>query len=159
MVMRQENDVRFEAELRPNCSGSLKGSHIFIGFLLVAFIPTGVIFVFIGAWPVFGFMGAELLLLYGALRLSQRRCATVERILLSPSALIVERTNHWGRQKTWSFPPQWLRVEVLNADQRDNHLNLRSHGRSLTIGQFLSPDERLEVASTLERELVQFQRV
>ena len=157
--MRQENDVRFEAELRPNCSGSLKGSHIFIGFLLVAFIPTGVIFVFIGAWPVFGFMGAELLLLYGALRLSQRRCATVERILLSPSALIVERTNHWGRQKTWSFPPQWLRVEVLNADQRDNHLNLRSHGRSLTIGQFLSPDERLEVASTLERELVQFQRV
>jgi len=157
--MRQENDVRFEAELRPNCSGSLKGSHIFIGFLLVAFIPTGVIFVFIGAWPVFGFMGAELLLLYGALRLSQRRCATVERILLSPSALIVERTNHWGRQKTWSFPPQWLRVEVLNADQRDNHLSLRSHGRSLTIGQFLSPDERLEVASTLERELVQFQRV
>ena len=157
--MGQENDVRFQAELRPNCSGSQKGAHIFMGFLLAAFIPTGIIFGLVGAWPIFGFMGAELLLLYGALRLSQRRCATVERILLSPSALTVERTDHWGNQKIWSFPPQWLRVEVLNAERRDNRLSLRSHGRSLTIGQFLSPDERLEVASTLERELVQFQRV
>jgi len=157
--MGQENDVRFQAELRPNCSGSLKSSHLFMGFMLAAFIPAGIISIFAGAWPVFGFMGVELLLLYGALRLSQRRCAIVERILLSPSALIVERTDHWGSQRSWSFPPQWLRVEVLSAGPRDNHLSLRSHGRSLTIGLFLSPDERLEVASTLERELVQFQRV
>ena len=157
--MGQKNDVRFQAELRPNCSGSLKRSHVFIGFLLAAFIPTGIIFVFVGAWPVFGFMGVELLLLYGALRLSQRRCTIVERISLSPSALTVERTDHWGGLKTWSFPPQWLRVVVQNADRHVSHLSLHSHGRSLTIGQFLSPDERLEVASTLERELVQFQRV
>ena len=64
---------RFCLELRPNRSGSLRGIHILFGFLLFVFVPTGVVFTLIGAWPVFGFMGAELLLLYGALRINQRR--------------------------------------------------------------------------------------
>ena len=155
MVKEQENTIQFQAELRPNCSGSLKGLHIFIGSLLAVFIPTGVIFILVGAWPVFGFMGVELLFLYAALRLSQRRCAIVERISISSVAFIVERVDHWGRVKVWSFPPQWLRVE----SRHDKGLDLHSHGRSLTIGGFLTPDERLEVASSLERELAALQRV
>ena len=158
MVEGQKNDIRFQAELRPNASGTLKGTHIFIGFLLAVFIPTGVIFIFVGAWPVFGFMGGELLLLYAALRLNQRQSTIVERISISPSAFTIERTDHRGGTKTWSFPPQWLRVEVLDPNRRDNRLRVRSHGNSLTIGHFLTSEERLEVASTLERELCAFSR-
>jgi len=129
-----------------------------MGFLLAAFIPTGVIFAFVGAWPVLGFMGGELMLLYAALRFGQRQCGVVERISISPTTLTVERVDHWGALQTWSFPPQWLRVELDDAGRRDNRLNLRSHGKSLTIGRFLTPDERLEVAATLRRELIQLQR-
>ncbi len=158
MVEGQKDNISFQAELRPNHSGTIRGTHIFLGFLLAAFIPTGVIFVFVGAWPVFGFMGGELLLLYAALRLNQRRSAVVERISISQASFTVERSDHRGSLKTWSFPPQWLRIEVLNPSRRDNCLKLHSHGESLTIGHFLTPEERLEVASVLERELWPFSR-
>jgi uncharacterized membrane protein len=159
MVLRSENTIQFQAELRPNSSGTLRGTHIFFGFLLAAFIPTALVFTILGAWPVFGFMGVELLLLYGAFRLSRRRSTRVERISLSPVILTIEKIDHWGNLKTWSFPPQWLKVRVENPSRRDNRLKLFSHGKSLTIGTFLTPEERLEVASDLERALYPYQNV
>lgn len=125
--------------------------------LLVGFVPTGVVFFFVGAWPVVGFMGGELMLLYFALRLSNRRSAVVEHISLSESSLTVKRINYRGETKTWAFQPQWLRVEVERLERANTRLTLNSHGQSLNIGGFLTSDERLEVADALKRALFPYQ--
>lgn len=143
----------FCLELRPNRSGSLRGIHILFGFLLFVFVPTGVVFTLIGAWPVFGFMGAELLLLYGALRINQRRSGASERLELTENLFTVLRTDPWGRQQSWQFQPQWLRVDFVKSSDFVAHLSLNSKGQRLNLGQFLSPSEKSDVAHQLIRAL------
>jgi len=153
MVTEQQEQAVFRVELRPNGSSNLRGVHVFFAWLLIAFLPTGIIFAIVGAWPVFGFMGGELVFLYLALRLSQRRSREFERISITPTELTVERCEYRGAVRKWSMMPQWLRIELSPAGLENKCLNLRSHGKSLAIGGFLTPQERLEVAAVLEREL------
>ena len=63
----------FSAVLTPHRSLSRKG---FLALMLVAggiSLVTGTTFLLAGAWPVFGFCGLDVLLLYWALKLSYRR--------------------------------------------------------------------------------------
>lgn len=76
-----------------------------------------------------------------------------ETIKLSRRGLVVERVNHWGDRKTWRFQPAWLQVQMDDPPQHDSDLTLRSHGRSLAIGHFLTPDERLDLAKALRAAL------
>ncbi len=140
-------------ELRPNHSGSLRGIHIIFGFLLFVFIPTGVIFSLLGAWPVFGFMGAELFLLYAALRYKQRASQTSERLELTHDLFTVRRTDARGQARTWQFQPQWLRVDFVRPSDFVAHLSINSRGQQLMLGQFLSPAEKSDVADRLKGAL------
>ena len=58
-----------------------------------------------------------------------------------------------GKIQKWSFQPHWLRVHMDDPPQHHSQLTLNSHGKSLTIGSFLTPDARLELARALEDEL------
>ncbi len=149
----EKNNGTYSIEMRPNQSGSLRGVHIILGFLLFVFIPTGVIFSIIGAWPVFGFMGAELLLLYGALRINQRASRACERLELSDDLFTVKRTDAKGRQFLWQFQPQWLRVDFQMPSDFVAHLSVNSKGQRLNIAQFLSPAEKSDVADHLKGAL------
>ena len=149
----------FRTELRPNNSNSPKGMRIFFAMLLVMFVPTGLVFAFLGAWPVLGFVLCILLLFYYALYLSWRRNNVVEHISISPSVFTIEQTDYRGLKKIRDFPPQWLRVEVVRSSRRHSRLILRSHGKTMSFGQFLTPDEHLEVASLLDQELRSVQQI
>ena len=153
MIYVEKNQGAYCLELRPNRSGSLRGIHIILGFLLFVFIPTGVIFSLIGAWPVFGFMGAELVLLYVALRINQRATLANERLTLTDNLFTVERTDPKGRQHFWQFQPQWLRVDFKKTNDFVAHLSLTSKGERLNLGVFLSPDEKFDVAQHLRAAL------
>ncbi|PIW29677.1 MAG: DUF2244 domain-containing protein [Rhodospirillales bacterium CG15_BIG_FIL_POST_REV_8_21_14_020_66_15] len=143
----------FRAELRPHRSSTLRGVHVFMWVLAVFWVPLSVLFIVIGAWPVFPFMGAEVLLLYALLRLNLRRGREVETIAVTARELCVERVSHWGKRDRWSFQPQWLQVLIENRRGRHADLLLRSHGRSLAIGRFLTVDEKVGVAERLKRVL------
>lgn len=145
--------VLFQAELRPNASGTLKAAHRVVLVLFCACVPIGLGFMLAGAWPVFGFMGLELLLLYVALRLSLKRGDTVEHIAVTNHQLTVERINPWGQRQRWSFLPQLLRVDMTSTPGTASPLILSSPGEKLTIGAFLSADERLQLARALNKAL------
>ena len=141
----------FRTELRPHRSNTLRGVHIFMWVLAVFWVPLSALFIVIGAWPVFPFLGGEMLLLYALLRLNLRRGKEVETIAVTPRELSVERISHWGKESRWSFQPQWLQVLVEERTGRQSALLLRSHGRSLAIGRFLTLDEKTSVAEKLKR--------
>ncbi len=143
----------FRTELRPHRSSTLKGVHVFMWVLAVFWVPLSVLFVVIGAWPVFPFMGVEMILLYALLRLNLRRGTEVETIAVTARELSVERVTHWGRHHRWTFQPQWLQVLVDETRGRGARLLLRSHGRSLAIGRFLTLEEKTGVANRLKQVL------
>src|SRR5439155_41086 len=82
-------------------------------------------------------------LFYLLFRLNYRGTRMFERVRLTPAALTVERHDLRGRVRRWSFQPYWLRVTIDDPPEPDSPLLLSSHGRSLAIGGFLPPPERL----------------
>lgn len=143
----------FDAILRPH--RSLGPTEFFILMSLVATVgfAAGIAFLLIGAWPVFGFCGLEVVLLYVCFRLNYRGGRSFERIRLTEGELTVERYDSYGQARRWSFQPFWLQVTMAEPATSDSPLLLSSHGRSLAIGAFLTVDERLEVARALRQAL------
>ena len=77
----------------------------------VSFIA-GLVFLSMGAWPVFGFFGLDVLLLYWAFRLNYRHAAAYEEVQLTPAALTVRKVNHRGIAREWVLNPLWVRLEI-----------------------------------------------
>jgi uncharacterized membrane protein len=144
----------YEAVLRPHRSLAPRG---FVALmLLVALVSfgTGVGFMAMGAWPVTGFFLLDGLLLYGALRLNYRRARLCETVRLTGDDVTVERVGVYGERRAWRFQAFWLRVRLIEQRAGGNRLLLTSHGRSLAVGAFLSPDERRALAAGIDRALV-----
>jgi len=96
-ISRGRGGVLFSAVLRPNRSATIGGLNAVMAVMAVIWLATGAAFAVIGAWPVSGFLGLDVLVLYLALRLCLRAGRTVETIDLTERALTVRRINPWGR--------------------------------------------------------------
>lgn len=136
--------------LRPHRSLTRAGFHALIGLMLAFAALSGLVFWLAGAWPVLGFLGLDVLLVYLAFRLSYATGRAYERVRLSREALTVERVDRWGRRREIALQPHWLRVDVNEAP---SGLRLTSRGRSVAIAAFLPPDELTEIADVLRAAL------
>ncbi len=143
----------FDARLTPHRSLSPRGFALLMAGVCAVSFTAGLAFFLMGAWPVVGFMGLDVALIYGAFRLNYRRARMFEELVLTREALTVRRVDLRGAEKRWSFQPYWLQVRMDDPPEPASRLTLRSHGRSLSIGDFLSPDERLALAKELRRHL------
>jgi uncharacterized membrane protein len=141
--------VWFDAVLHPHRSLSPFGFLVLMGALSAVSFATGIAFLMAGAWPVFGFFGLDVLLVYLAFRVNYRSGRIYEMLRLTRDELSVRRVFPSGTSKSWSFQSYWLRVEMDDPPRPDSVLALSSHGNSLAIGAFLTPDEKLEVARAL----------
>ena len=145
--------VLFDAVLTPHRSLSPAGFRLLIGALSAFGLAAGIAFLALGAWPVLGFFGLDIALLAWCFHANYRQGRQRERLRLTPDALTVERTNPAGAVERVRLPPWWLRVEIDESGERPGPLTLATHGRRETVGAFLAPWERVEVADALRRAL------
>jgi uncharacterized membrane protein len=143
----------FEAILRPHRSLSRTGFRCLMAVFATLSLALGAFFFAIGAWPVVGFLGLDVLLLYAAFKLNFFGGRLVERVRLTAAELTVDRISALGRHARWRFQPYWLRIAFDDPPSHDSRLTLSSHGRSLVVGAFLSPGERHEIAARLSAAL------
>ena len=143
----------FNAVLRPHRSLGPFGFHVLMAMVALVSFTAGMVFFLIGAWPVVGFLGLDVLLIYGAFKLSYRSGRAFETVQLSPETLIVRQVNPAGKVRTWRFQPHWVRVNMSNPPRHESQLTVSSHGRRVTLGAFLTPQERVEVADALRAAL------
>lgn len=148
-----QEPVRFDAILHPHASLSPRGFFLMMAAIGTVSFCAGVAFVLIGAWPVFGFFGLDVLLVYGAFKLNYRDARRYETVRLTDSTLTVERVAPSGRRERWHFQPYWLQVEIDDDTAARSMLTLRSHGRIVEIGSFLTLDEKIDLANALRAEL------
>jgi uncharacterized membrane protein len=139
----------FERVLRPHRSLSRQRFHVLMVVLGLFSIALGIGFVVAGAWPVFGFFGLDVGLVYLAFRHNYRSARSRETLRLAGDAFTVERIGHGGERRLWRFQPFWLRIVLEERSDRSNRLLVASHGKSLVIADFLAPAARRELAATI----------
>lgn len=148
-----DDTILFSAVLQPSVSLSASGFFFLMAALCAVSFGAGTAFLLAGAWPVLGFFGLDILLIYLAFHISYRRARRYETVRLTENRLAVEKIDPKGRAKSWEFQPYWLRVAVDDTARSNAQLTLSSHGKTLEIGAFLSPGEKRDMARALDAEL------
>jgi uncharacterized membrane protein len=149
----------FSAVLRPHRSLRNVGFMVLmLAYGIFSFVA-GVAFMAMGAWPVFGFCGLDVLLLYLAFRINYARAAAYEEVTVTPSALTVRRVTHRGRVLEYILNPLWVRIERVTHEAYGlERLFLVSRGRRLPLASFLGPDEKTAFVDALGRALGEAKR-
>jgi uncharacterized membrane protein len=148
-----DDPVVFEAMVTPYRSLSPGGLRVLIGFVCGVSLCTTTLFWWLGAWPIAGFNGAEILLAVLLLRLhakSSRRC---ELLMLSGAALRILRIDSDGRSTELSLRPGWLNVRLQERPGRVPGLYLSAHGQHVEVAASLGEPEKRDLAEALSAAL------
>ena len=137
----------FAATLRPLRSLSQRGLRIFIAVLAVFATIPGITFFALGAWPILGFLGLDVVLVWWALSASLREGKQFEVITLWPDQLELSRVSPSGREELLRFDPFFVKL-VIDRDynERTTALHLRTRDSDTEIGSFLNPDDKASFA-------------
>ena len=151
--MSAGTDLVFERVLLPHRSLPLHGFRLMMLGLFCLSVIVGIVFVSLGAWPVVGFFGLDVALIYLAFRLSYRSARQREILRLAAGEFTVERIDIYGERRKWWFQPFWLRVVLEEQPDESNRLFLASHGKTFAIGDFLGAPVRRDLAASLRAAL------
>jgi uncharacterized membrane protein len=151
---RDQKELLFSALLTPHRSLGPKGFMVLMTAVCIVSFGTGLMFYMMGAWPVMGFMGLDVALIYIAFKLNYRAARLYETVDLTPEALTVTRVAPSGKAQSWSFSPYWVRLSLEERIGQSSELSLASHGRRLVFASFLSDPEREDFAQALRAALI-----
>jgi uncharacterized membrane protein len=140
----------FSAVVRPHRSLSHAGFLIVMAAVGGLSFVAGTAFLLLGAWPVFGFFGLDVVLVYWAFRANYRAAAAFEEVTITTSELRVRQVSHRGKASEWSFNPLWVRLEREGNEEFGlERLFVVSRGRRLPIASLLGPKEKESFAAAL----------
>lgn len=149
----------FAATITPHRSLGSTGFLIFMLAIGGLSFVCGMMFLMIGAWPVFGFLGLDVLLVYVAFRANFRAARAYEEVTVTASELTVRKVNHRGGVRQWTLNPVWVQLDrIVHEEFGIERLFLVSRGRRLTIAAFLGPDEKASFAKALSTALGEAKR-
>lgn len=144
----------FAAEIRPHRSLGPRGVAIVLGAFGALTLVVSVPFFILGAWPVVGFLGLDVVLLWLAFRLSFAQARACEQVALSYLELMVRKVSARGSAREWRFNPAWVRIETdTDADFGMTRLAVCARDARLDVCSALSPQERAEFAKALTQAL------
>ena len=133
------------------------------GFLLVMAALSslafciGLGFFLLGAWPVIGFLGLELLVVWVAFKMNYRAAKRRQHLTATTSNLKIEDVSPAGTRETTELPTAWVKVELTPREEPEMRSRLqqkvivRSHGKTAEIGNFLHPAETPRLAREVTR--------
>jgi uncharacterized membrane protein len=144
----------FRALLTPHRSLGRTGFTVLMGALLFGWIATGAVFLANGAWPVFGFLGLDVLLVYVAFKLNYRAARAREEVSVSRTRLDIRKVASSGQAEAYRFNPFWTRFSVARHSEIGiTGMAVEAEGKAVPIGGFLNPDDRESFAKAFSRAL------
>ena len=108
-----------------------------------------------GAWPVFGFFGLDVLLVYIFFKINFKSGKKKERILLTSNQLIIEFYESQKIVKTFFLNPNWLKINLIQLKNQTSKLQISSINKTIIIGSFLRYQEKKQVIKSLQKVLKQ----
>lgn len=144
--------VRFV--LTPYRSLSRPGFLVLMGAVgLVSFV-TGVVFAMLGAWPVLGFFGLDVVLIWFAFQRNYRSGRQLEVIEIEDGKLTLTHVDVRGQARSTELIAAWVDVRLARAVDGRTAIALASHGVVYPFGGFLTDDEKVELAPALREALL-----
>lgn len=143
----------FEAELRPHRSLSRKTLFLVFCAMAAGSLYVTTLMYFLGAWPVIGFNGADILLAALLFWLNARAARAREIIRLSDAALEITNIAPNGREEHVTLSPDWARVELQERPAAVPALFLRARDGVREVGRQLGEGQKRDLAEALNRAL------
>jgi uncharacterized membrane protein len=138
----------FFLSLHPNNSLSRTGFIILMSLIAGVSFMYGLYFFSLGAWPIFGFFGLDVLLVYIAFRFSFRAARRFETVEIGDDMVTITRIAPGGERRVERFNAYWARALIS-----DGRLQLVNRGQSFEIGNFLGEEEKQEVGEVITAAL------
>ena len=153
--MDASNSKAWQATLTPHRSLSREGFVAIMVLVVLVNLVVGGLFMAVGAWPVAGFAGLDVLIIWWAFRANFADARRMERISITDHELVLDRMRQHKPQEQHRFVRRWVRVELEEDREREliGRLLLISGSTRMPIGEFLAPEERKTLASALKSAL------
>ncbi len=140
--------------IRPN--RSLTRQQLQFAFLGIAVVCLGIagVFTVMGLWPILPFAGAEVIAVGIGFYLSALGGREVEVVSVASDKVAVEKGRRRTRQR-WEMQRTWAQIRLLRSRLRwyPTRLVIRSHGKEVELGGFLSEQERRQLAGELQHAI------
>jgi len=103
-------------------------------------------------WVLLPYLSGTLALIWYFLRRSNRDGALREVLRLWHDHVELTRHTPHHPDQSWSANPRWVQIQLHpETGPVENYVTLRGSERTVEIGAFLSPDERLTLYGDLAR--------
>jgi uncharacterized membrane protein len=153
--MDDRNSKVWQATLTPHRSLTKQGFLVLMGLVVAINLIVAGMFVALGAWPIAGFAGLDVLLVWWAFKANFADARKLERISITEHELVLDRVSEKLPPQQQRFVRRWVRVELQEDTEREliGSLLLISGRTRVAIGEFLAPEERKTLAKALKTAL------
>jgi uncharacterized membrane protein len=149
----------FSARLTPHRSMNARQFRTLLIVFSLACLFASLPFLILGAWPVAGFMGLDVALIYFAFRANYRAARAYEDVTVTPLELHLAKVSAKGARAEYRFNPVWVRLEKEeDEDFGLLRLAVASRGAQVEIAGYLGPDDKARFAADLSRALAEARR-
>lgn len=146
--------ILFEAISHPPAGLSARGMRWLAGMAVAGAGVPALLFTLLGAWPVLGFLGGEVVLVLGLVSLHRGWSRAAEEVVqLADGRLTVRRRDGRGGQEAADLDAYWARLEMEERPGAVPVLRAVARGRSVEMGRFLSAEEKQSMAEALDSAL------
>ncbi|MGI9365853.1 MAG: DUF2244 domain-containing protein [Rhizobiaceae bacterium] len=151
--------ILFSARLTPYRSLSPKGFRILIGAIAVVCLSIGLVFFALGLWPVLGFMGLDVALIYWAFKSNYWSAKAYEDVEVSRSSILLRKVSPRGKAEDHQFPQLGTRFEVDRHDEIGiTNMRLTHRKSAVEFGYFLNPPDREDFATAFQAAIANAKR-
>ena len=140
--------VELDVSSHPHRSMGAAGLRYLLWLILGLNLVGSCVFISLGAWPVAGFMGLDVLGVWLALTISNAQTLAFERIIIAQGRTTIERVDRHGRRKLWEFQTYWVNATV-DGEEDEERVALSCRGHTVEVGVHLPIFERRAFANML----------
>jgi len=146
----------FSATLRPYRSLSRNGFILLMLLFGGTCFSMGIFYMLAGAWPVFGFLGLDVVLLYLAFRVNYHSAKAYEEVIVRRDVLIIRRISARGKIQELSFNPFWAKLHVSRDEEGVvTRISVTARGERSDVGKFLNPEDKTTFAKAFGAALAE----
>lgn len=137
---------------RRNSSLSATGRILVFASLALVTLAISLGFALRGAWPILPFAGLECVAFWLVYRWLKRHEGDYESITVERDRVVVEVRDGDVSSRD-EFSRAWAQVSILASPDGRPTVWLRSHGRSVEFGKWMTDEARLQAARQLKRQI------
>lgn len=136
--------------LAPHRSATWQDNLCLVAAVAVLAVPIAVGWSLLGYWVILPLCGLELLALLAGLYWCNHALLAREVVTVDDDAITIE-SGRRRMERRFELPRHWAQVALVPGQGRAHprRLIVRSHGRAVELGRFLTDAERSEAASRL----------